>query len=71
MDQIQNTGHRKAKRPVYDNEKQARKQDHEDNERGRNQRFAPGRPGYFASLRADLLQEFEGVRHCVKGSSLC
>jgi hypothetical protein len=65
MDQVQNTGHSKAKRPIHDNEKQARKQDHEDNERSRDQRFAPRRPGYLASLGTDFLQEFGGVRHCV------
>ena len=65
MDQVQNTGHSKAKRPNHDNEKQARKQDHEDNERSRDQRFAPRRPGYLASLGTDFLQEFDGVRHCV------
>jgi hypothetical protein len=65
MDQVQNAGHGKAKCPIHDDEKQARKQDHQDNERSRNQRFAPGGPSHFASLGTDLLQEFEGVRHCV------
>jgi hypothetical protein len=65
MDEVQNTGHSKAKHPIHNNEKQARKQDHENNEHGGNQSFAARRPSHLARLGANLLQEFQGVSHCL------
>jgi hypothetical protein len=65
VDQVQNTGHSNAKHPIYKKEKQARKQDHENNERGRDECFATRRPGHFTGLGPNLLQEFQGVSHCL------
>jgi hypothetical protein len=65
VDQVQKTRHRKTKNPIDKKEKQAREQDHENNERGGDESFAPRGPRHFAGLGADLLQEFQGVSHCL------
>ena len=65
VDKVQSTGNGKAKHPIHNNEKQARKQDHENNERSSDQSFTPRGPSHLASLGADVLQEFQGVSHCL------
>ena len=64
VNQVQKTSHSKAQHPIDKKKKQTREQDHENDERGGDERFAARRPGHFAGLGADLLQEFQGVSHC-------
>jgi hypothetical protein len=64
VNQVQKTSHSKAQHPIDKKKKQTREQDHENDERGGDERFAARRPGHFAGLGADLLQEFQRVSHC-------
>jgi hypothetical protein len=44
--------------------KQARKDDHRNDQTGRDQRLAAGRPGDLASFLTDFLNELQRIGHC-------
>ena len=66
----QNAADNEAQRPIYCDEKKTGEQDHEKNERRRDQGLTAGGPRNLGAFGADLLKEFQRVRHCVGGPSL-
>jgi hypothetical protein len=59
----QDKGHKHPKTLIDRDKKESGEYDHEDDEAGRNQGFAPCRPSHFTGLGAHLLNKLEGVCH--------
>ena len=63
MTYTQNRGDDEAQRLIHSDEKKAGEQDHENNKPRGYQGLAARRPRNLGALGADLLKEFQRVRH--------